>query len=355
MNTFQTDFYTDLTWMNKISFKLELFTRKSHSSHVYACRCPICGDSKKKKRLTRCYFYEKDHGLFVQCKNCGYSRTFWNFMVDVFPNDFQEYKRDQLKQSIELLKPNTSQSLQSKTIDEFRNDRKESLKVIKTEEFLTDCVSLDKLDPTHPCIQYLESRHIPKEIAYSRLLYTDHFKRIARELSCEELPDTFPDDGRLVIPFFSEDGSSIEMMQGRTLNPKCSMRYVTIKTNSNIDKIYGKDSIDRTKTVYCVEGPLDSLFIPNCLATCDSSLLRANADVYIYDNEPRNEEIVKLMSKTIDLGKSLVIWPLSPDSKLDINDMITLGLSQSDIMTIIQNNTFNGLKARLKFSEWRKV
>lgn len=276
-------------------------------------------------------------------------------MCDVFPNEFQEYKRDQLKQSIELLKPNTSQSLESKTIDEFKISQKESLKVVKKQQFLTDCQSIEELNSSHPCVKFLESRNIPMDVANSRLLYTANFKNLALEMSCEPLAESFPTDPRLVIPFYTEDGTQLEMMQGRTLDPNCVMRYITIKTNPDIDKIYGKNTIDRSKTVYCVEGPLDSLFIPNCLATCDSSLLRAQADVYIYDNEPRNEEIVKLMSKTIEKGKAIVIWPMSPDSKLDINDMIKLGLSQSDIMSIIQNNTYTGLKARLKLSEWRKV
>jgi hypothetical protein len=30
--------------------------------------------------------------------------------------------------------------------------------------------------------------------------------------------------------------------------------------------IYGEERIDIKKQIYCVEGPLDSLFLPNCLA-----------------------------------------------------------------------------------------
>ena len=38
----------------------------------------------------------------------------------------------------------------------------------------------------------------------------------------------------------------------------------------------------------------------------------------------------------------------------DINDMIALGISAEEINIIIDDNTFNGLTAKLKFIEWRK-
>jgi DNA-binding CsgD family transcriptional regulator len=39
----------------------------------------------------------------------------------------------------------------------------------------------------------------------------------------------------------------------------------------------------------------------------------------------------------------------------DINEMILGGKSESEILDIINTNTFSGIEAKLKFVDWRKV
>jgi len=348
---FKPDFLIDLHWLNKISSKLELFKRTGPSTHVYECRCPICGDSKKHKFKTRLHFYERQRALNAHCKNCGYSHSFYTFMQDAFPHDFEDYKKDQLKQSIESLKP-SSNTIKHSTNAFITTKEKNSLE--SNLHVLKDCIRCDLLDDSHHAKKYLMSRSFDIKML-SRLYYTDNFKREAERLSYKEISEDFPSDERVIIPFFSDDGKTLELMQGRSLNSQSHLRYITIKSNENVDKIFGKNNIDSSKPVYCVEGPLDSLFIDNCLATADSTLTRANADVYIWDNEPRNKDIVRLMSKAIDSGKSIVIWPISLDEKIDINDLVNTGLSRDDLMTIIEENVVSGAKAKLKFFKWRKV
>ena len=43
--------------------------------------------------------------------------------------------------------------------------------------------------------------------------------------------------------------------------------------------------------------------------------------MWVFDNEPRNREIVNRISKTIDRGEQVVIWPNNILEK-DINDMV---------------------------------
>ena len=50
----------------------------------------------------------------------------------------------------------------------------------------------------------------------------------------------------------------------------------------------------------------------------------------------------------------MVIWPKSVVQK-DINDMIVSGMTKEEIEKIIKENTFSGVEAKLKFSEWRKT
>jgi hypothetical protein len=85
------------------------------------------------------------------------------------------------------------------------------------------------------------------------------------------------------------------------------------------------------------------------------SLLLGNHDyVFIHDNEPRNNAIVKAMAKTIRQGKNIFIWPQDVTAK-DINDWIMLGATPSEIQAIIDTNTFNDLRAKLEFERWKKV
>lgn len=346
---FKPDIMVDLEWMHKLSFRFDRFKVASATSHVYNCRCPVCGDSQKSNKLARFYFYNKKGQLNVFCHNCNYSHSFWTFMKDVCPNEFDEYKRDQMRSKLETFKSPSKAlniGLNKTTVGQNKPSQKASGKTLKGIRPITS------LPFDHPAIAYLESRGFTYR-EMNRLLFANNFKKTAESISCEELSENFPKDQRIVIPFYDTEGN-IEMIQGRALD-NSSLRYISIKTDPAVDKIYGKYEVDRNETVYCVEGPFDSLFVDNCLATCDSNLTRADADVYIFDNQPRSKEIVKLMSDAIAQNKQIVIWPTSPNGKQDINDMIKLGVTREELMDVIRSRTFSGLKAKLEFGKWRKV
>jgi hypothetical protein len=57
------------------------------------------------------------------------------------------------------------------------------------------------------------------------------------------------------------------------------------------------------------------------------------------------------MEKCIDKGYNVVIWPESLSAK-DINEMVMEGI---DPMALIRNNTFNGLGAKMKITQWKKI
>jgi hypothetical protein len=120
------------------------------------------------------------------------------------------------------------------------------------------------------------------------------------------------------------------------------------------------DRVDLTQPVKIVEGPIDSLFLKNCVASGDSSLsitgknINADKKILIFDNEPRNKEIVSLMEKAIKSMNYVVVWPDNIRQK-DINEMIMSGISTDEIEAIISNNTFYGLEAITKFVFWKKI
>jgi len=168
-------------------------------------------------------------------------------------------------------------------------------------------------------------------------------------------------DARLVIPFYDKYNTLIGV-SGRALeNSDYKLRYVTLRTNESQDKlVYGMDKVNTNELVKIVEGPLDSMFLTNCVGSGDSALIQtaklidAENKVLIFDNEPRNKEIVKLMEDAIKLSYDIVIWPDTIEQK-DINEMIMSGISPDEIERIISSNTFTGLRAQMKFVSWKKI
>jgi len=181
--------------------------------------------------------------------------------------------------------------------------------------------------------------------------YAERFKKFVNTLK-QTFEDTKYDEERIIIPLYYE--KNLIGLQGRSLGPS-KVKYITVMLNDDAPKIYGLDNIRKDAPVYITEGPFDSTFIRNSIAMCGAD---ANVDrwgisnpVWIYDNEPRNIEIVRRIGNTIDSGDSVVIWPNSIDDK-DINDMVMSGL---DVQSVIESNTYSGLEAKLKFNTWKKI
>jgi hypothetical protein len=194
----------------------------------------------------------------------------------------------------------------------------------------------------------------------NKLLFTQHYKQFCDAL-VQNHGKQIIDDARLVIPFYNEYNELIAV-SGRALetNNK-TLRYVTIRTIESDKKlIYGMDRVDLNRPVKIVEGPIDSLFLSNCIASGDANLLlvaneiSAAKKVLIFDNEPRNKEIVKMMQNAIKSHHNVVIWPNNTQGK-DINEMIIAGKSVDEIEKIISSNTFRDIEAQLKINMWKKT
>jgi hypothetical protein len=97
------------------------------------------------------------------------------------------------------------------------------------------------------------------------------------------------------------------------------------------------------------------MFLDNCVAVggADFSRLPVENTTIIFDNERRNVEILKQIEKTIDLGYNVVLWPDDLKEK-DINDMILSGLTKEEVQSIINNNSYQGNMAKIRFVTWRK-
>lgn len=332
--------YIDQKYVSLLSVKLEQFKYKK--DYLWNFRCPICNDSKKNKLKARAYIYRKKSNLAFLCHNCGHSCSFGNLLKTIDLSLFKEYQLERYK----------NESTSNVTKPDFS-----IAKGLPLFEKKINLPNIDSLDSNHTAKKYILSRNIPYHY-YDQLYYADDFKNFVKT--------TFPDhdtikmkdnDARIVIPFFDRDKKLLGF-QGRSLGSS-KVRYITIKQNEDCKKIFGYDKIDLSRKVYVVEGPFDSLFINNAVAMMDanlssvSNIIKTNV-VLVFDNEPRNKEIVKHMKKAIEDNYSVCIWPNTMEEK-DINDMILSGYTKEQIEYIIDQNTFQDLKAHLQFNAWRKI
>jgi hypothetical protein len=339
----------DLKYTHLVATRFEKFARKG--DYLFNVRCPICGDSKKNKAKMRGFIYKKGNDLFYKCHNCAAGLSLGNLIKQIAPDLHKEYVLERYKTGEDGV-ANRSNSAISVPVPRFGK-----VSDVLQYDNLERC---DRLPSGHFCLDYLESRKIPKEF-YSKLYFTANYKAFCDEMNPNH-GKTITADERLVIPYFNEY-NVLTATSGRALrNADYKLRYVVVRANNdNEDKLlYGMDRINTNETVQFVEGQFDSMFLHNTLASCDSSLtltaskIPAINKVLIFDNEPRNKEIVKLMADAIKLGHNVVIWPDKIEAK-DINEMVQSGLSPDEIQSIISSNTFNGLEAQTKFVFWKKV
>ncbi len=329
--------YIDLKFINDLSARLGQFKKKT--DYLFNFRCPHCGDSQKSKTKARAYLYRIKNDMFFKCHNCGQGQNLANFIKFVDPKLHELYLLERYKSSA----PATP-----KPKFDFKPPVFEST-------ILDNLTSIDKLDEKHPVKKYVINRKIPEKY-FSKLLLSDKFMALVNKAKPGTFKKIFKDHPRLIIPFYDLQGK-LFAFQGRAFGDE-QPKYLTIKLDENKQKIYGLERVNLQDQVYIVEGPIDSLFLDNCLAAAGADVMLRNIQpkdvTYIFDNEPRNKEIVDRMYKVIEQDYNVVIWPEDMRHK-DINDMFIAGLDKSKVLSIISNNTFHKLKALTKISYWKKV
>ena len=320
----------DSKYIGLVSSRLSKFKRVK--ANLYNFRCPICGDSQKHKNKARGYFYQVKVNTNFKCHNCGASLSFNNFLKQIDPTLHKQYTLEKFKEGfaggnnfvVEEPKFNFKKPVFKKTLD------------------------LPKASEVKVAREYLENRKLDA----TKFYFAAKFKEWTN--TQKQTFDTIGrDESRIIIPMYDEDKTLIGF-QGRSLGPN-SVKYITVMIKDDAPKIYGLDQIDNEKPIYIIEGPFDATLVQNGVAMCGSDLdIRSfgwSDYIYVYDNEPRNREIVNRIAKTIDRGDKVVIWPTSIVEK-DINDMV---LGGQNIMDMLKSNTYSGLKAKIKFNNWKKV
>ena len=326
-----------------ISHRFDRFKRKD--DYLFNFRCPICGDSSKKKNKARGYIYRKKNDMFYKCHNCEAGKTFGGLLKITDPLLHKQYIMERYSEGVAGPRANKSPKFEFKTPEFGAPDR--------LIDKLMDRV--DTLDATHMAAEYCKERDIPKE-QWHRLYHIENIKDIC-QLNPKYKDRIKSDESRLAIPFFNEEG----ILTAVTLRSygASPLRYILVKINEDSPTVFGLDCISKSKPVKIVEGPLDSLFLDNCIACAGTSFNKIETlnlpedSIIVVDNQPKNKEVCKIIDKYIKAGKRVVIWPDNVLEK-DINEMVLAGVLPVNVEDIISNNVFQNLEAELKFINWRK-
>ena len=339
--------WIDAKYLQMVSYKLRNFKQKKQNYWNFSC--PICGDSKTNALKARGFVFQHDGRLVYKCHNCSYSSNVGNLIKHLDANLYNEYVLERYKET------------SNKHNDHI--DLKETTLVVtqESEEVLYDAIldtvqRVDTLPDSHPAKRYIIERQIPRD-KWNLFYYTDKFKDWSNKYKFQFM-NLETDHPRLIIPFFNKHGK-VFMYQGRGLNGE-QPKYIAVKLDEKEEKIYGLERVNYANKVYVVEGPIDSIFLPNAIAVGGADFdvplvasIKSNC-VLIPDNEPRNKEIVKMIGKYVEKGYAVCLWPDTVKEK-DINEMILAGRSADQILDTINTNTFQGMEAKLRFSTWKKI
>jgi len=315
--------FIDAKYAQILGSRLRNFKQKK--DYLWNYSCPVCGDSSKNKLKARGYIYRAKTDLFVKCHNCGYGTNIGNLIKYVDPILYDEYV-------LERYKAGATKHNAHKDVSEII-PKETSIELLE-DDILSSLKRLDKLDESHPAVQYVIKRKIPKN-KWNLLYFAPKFKAYTNTVTPKFVEPIVDEHPRMIIPYFTNAGKCFAY-QARAYGDE-DPKYYTIKVDETQEKIYGLERINYGERIFVVEGPIDSLFLPNAVAVSGAS----------FD--------IKQLEKYIDLGYSVCMFPDFIMQK-DINEMILHGgMTADEITNLINTNTYTGMEAKLKFSTWRKV
>jgi hypothetical protein len=323
-------------------------------------RCYVCGDSSKNKRKRRGNIIEGDGDKIIYyCHNCGTNISFLNFLKEHKPHLYKEYRMAMFKQK--LMSKGEWVEHNKQIIDDQITEEEESIPQITPSNQLLE--QLDEVDEHADALQYLRARQLPEEFI-NELYYSQHYLKFLSDnnLKIIDNVEKINSDVRVVIPVY-DINKNMTHLQGRSLDPKNNIRYLTCDLIKGSKKIWGLDRVDIKKPIYIFEGVFDAVFIDNAIAGLGSFIdydylksIAKNKLIYCPDADFRtNIFLEKNLVNMVKKGIDLYFTPKDVKQK-DINDMILAGWKKEQIQAMLNNHTFSGAMAiaRIKFMKIRQ-
>lgn len=341
--------FLDKQFLNQISYRFEKFTKRGE--HTFNCRCPLCGDSAKDKNKARGYFYKAKHGLRYKCFNCASNLSFGDMLKHLDGDTFKQYMFERYKEDGKTVSAPTTEQKKQTAINRPKVTEELDVK-------FSFFIPLKHLLKSHIAWEYILSRKIPEK-------HWNKFYFIEKSKFLNAVDDRYEgkfktDEPRICLPYHNKDGRIVGIT-ARALTPTANKyKYLIVRLDENEPLIYGIDRLKQTEQFYVVEGPIDSLFLNNAIAASTLDLTRVTDLVkienasFIFDNQPRNKDVCRIMEKSIAAGLNVFIWPDYINSK-DINEAIITEEIEADLIEeIIDLHSFEGLEAKNEFIQWRK-
>ena len=226
----------------------------------YIFRCPICHDSKKNRSKKRGALIIYDDGAIMTCKNCGYSHPLWKVLKENYSSVYSEYSsevvklaagKDSLDEAIKHAKeaspapaPTTRliPSLPPRPIQREPDTRVAAAMTEGKFEPITECRddAMKKL-----CADYVDKRRIPSDVASTFMCCTNGKY-----------------NNRLIIPYINQ--GRYTYFVARDMKGVSPAKYMGLQGVKR--PMYIPRPIDWTKTIYILEGEIDSMFIQNSIS-----------------------------------------------------------------------------------------
>lgn len=333
----------------------------SVKTDVWNSHCPFCDGSTTNPNKRTFYIYPKDGKLIAYCHVCQSSNEIIWFLRKFDEQLYRDYQKENFLESrapkTRLEKPKTVRKhfldLSIKTpSDASKIDYKDILEG-------TPFIPLSELPDDHITKLYLRSRMIPEQ-QWERLAYITKMSKIFEFYPDYKNLEKSTED-RLVMPLISREMKLIGV-SCRSLKPTALQRYVEIKFDPDAEMVFGMERLNLNETKYVFEGGMDSMLMANSIAVVGLSVAKLDeigidkeSTVIILDNQPKHKNLVAAVGKVIDRGFKICLLPHSYIGK-DFNDMLQNGEIKLDSMKeIIDNNVYQGLRAKNYFSKWRKI
>ena len=279
---------------------------------VWNFSCPACGDSQKSKTKARGYLYEHLAEVKYKCHNCQAAMPMGIFLKQYAYDLYQEYLVERFKFAAEMKLPEEVASAVKGT-PVFYNRVMDVFGIVP---------SIRSLPEDHFCRRYAMGRKIPEQY-WSGLYFVEAFKAFVNLHIPGKFETPFVDEPRLVIPAVGRDGV-VSGMVGRSLDGT-EPRYYTLKLRDDGEVVFGADRVEDGKTVWVLEGAIDAMMAPNAVALGTSNLERyvGPNTVLVFDNQPRERQIVRLVRKAVDHARNVFIWPENLSNFKDLNQPAT--------------------------------
>ena len=307
--------------------------------------CPICKEGNswgKKKR----FYYIPDKEL-AYCHNCGYSKKALTFITEVTNKSLHEIINEVKEFDIEIL-PIEEPKEVKKVIDKSLPEDCINLSDISQIEYYKDNTVVKT------ALQLIKDRKLNKGINKPKTFYVS-LKDVVHK-------------NRLILPFYDENDDII-FYQSRGLTKKDLFERPKYLSKVGAERsLYGMQNINSNlDNVFIFEGPIDSYFVENGLATCGitersdkmfTSLQKEQINklnlyekIYVLDNQYCDKAALSKSIILADNNEKVFIWPKELKRFKDFNDICVAGNKDKIKPEFILKNTHSGLKAKLLLTE----